>query len=124
MASQRDHKPLTKAFIKGYFRHELEGGGYGKHAMSRNGSFRTDWAWAPGQVLWWGLGKQIARLHSCPWLSSCPQERVVQQGKEKRTKECAEGHVQTHSPQHFWYQGLISWKTILPETESREIVWG
>ena len=27
MAFQRDHKPLAKAFIKGYFRHGLGGGG-------------------------------------------------------------------------------------------------
>lgn len=51
MAFQRDHKPLAKAFIKGYFRHGLGGGGHRNCAMSRNGSFRTAWAPALCQAL-------------------------------------------------------------------------
>ena len=35
-----------------------------------------------------------------------------------------EGMLYSSGPQPFWRQGLVSWKTIFPQTRSNEEVWG
>ena len=61
---------------------------------------------------------------SVPVPGLAPVPRNVRSSRGRRTKHCARGHLRTHGPQPFWYQGPISWKPILPETGSSEIVWG
>ena len=33
-------------------------------------------------------------------------------------------YIYNSGPQHFWHQGLVSWKTIFPRTMAGVVVWG